>query len=271
MMFAEVLGQERVKLILQGLVTTKRIANSYIFAGPPQCGKTTCARKLIQALGVQATVDHYEVDAERSIKIEQIRELKQYVQYGPHESPYLAVIVQKAETMSADAANSFLKLLEEPPPNVFFILETNSIEQLLPTIRSRSQLVQFDPLLPGQVEQILAARYPEQTEAVAYAARLAGGLLPQAELVLQNLDYVKTLTEALSRPLGFVDIAFLAEALSKKEKGEVLGYLQIAVQHLRDTFALKKAKILLEYIRVLQKQVNLRLTLEVMFMKVSVV
>lgn len=268
-MFSTVLGQARVKLILQGLVSTRRVANSYIFAGPAQCGKTTLAKSFIQALGITATVDRYELVAERAIKIEQVRELKHYVQYGPHESPYLAVIVQNAETMSTDAANSFLKLLEEPPDKVFFILETNSMEQLLPTIRSRSQVVQFDPLLPEHVAQLLALKYPDKVDEAAYAAKLAGGLLPQAELILNNSDYVRTLTGALDRPLDFVSLTALAEELSKKDKTEVLGYLQIAAQHLRNTDALTKAKILLEYIRVLQKQVNLRLTLEVMFMKVS--
>jgi DNA polymerase III subunit delta' len=267
--FTLVLGQERVKQILQGLVTTRRIANSYIFAGPEQCGKTTMARQFIEVLGVTASVDHYEVVAEKSLKIEQIRDLKQYVQYGPHESPYLAVIVQNAETMKIEAANCFLKLLEEPPPNVFFILETNNIDQLLPTIRSRSQLIQFDQLSTQHIAQLLCRKYPEHADEAAYAAKFSGGLLAQAELVLHNLEYVRLLTGALERPLDFVTITSLAEELSKKEKAEVLGYLQIAAQYLRDTFSLTKAKILLEYIRVLQKQVNLRLTLEVMFMKVS--
>ena len=205
-MFTSLLGQERVKKILTGLVSTKRIANSYIFAGPEQCGKTTAARLLIAALGVIASVDRYEVTTETSIKIDQIRELKKYVQFGPHESPYLAVIVQKADTMSTDAANSLLKLLEEPPPNVFFLLETQSLDQLLPTIRSRSQLVQFEPLLPKDVAQLLSQKYPEKQDEVVYAAKLAGGLLPQAELVLHNLEYVRTLTSAVDRTMDFVAI-----------------------------------------------------------------
>ena len=148
----------RVKEILKGIAQTEHVANGYVFVGAPGCGKTTAAIDFFKYLNCEnpgetfcgtcskckhiasgQASDLYQVIPERSIKIEQIRELKKYVQYGPSEMKYLLVIVQHVDLMTTEAANSFLKLLEEPPERVFFILETSQVDAVIKTILSRCQ------------------------------------------------------------------------------------------------------------------------------------
>ena len=150
-MTTAVVWQKRARGLLDGIVNTGRVANAYIFAGPPRSGKTTAAREFFQKLNRTesvSAVDFYELNAEKSvISVEQIRDLQKYVQYGPHTLPYLVVLLQQAEKLSGAngvSGNAFLKLLEEPPDGVVFILATASPDELLPTIRSRCQTIVFD-------------------------------------------------------------------------------------------------------------------------------
>jgi len=154
--------KNRVETILSGIGRTGRVANAYLFLGGDPKNKIEAALAFAQALncesenkpchscssckkaqkGVHPDIIVIEKD-KASLKIDQIRRLKESTRYGPAEGHYKVVIVNDADTLTQDAANSFLKALEEPPPNVSFILISNREEGLLPTVVSRCQKIIF--------------------------------------------------------------------------------------------------------------------------------
>ena len=137
----------RIETILNGIAKTKRIANAYLFTGPPGSGKLEAAMNFAKQNNnteKDTGIDIVIVEKDKtSLKIDQIRQLKEITRYGPSQSPYLFVIIKDADAMTIEAANSFLKLMEEPPPNTVFILITEKEESLPSTIRSRCQKIIF--------------------------------------------------------------------------------------------------------------------------------
>jgi DNA polymerase III subunit delta' len=153
---------DHVTTILKGITKTQRVANGYIFVGAdPElkvatalnfaktlnctseerpCGACLSCRKIDGS--VHPDVMLLEKD-EKSFKIEQVQKLKELTHYGPAEGAYKVIIINDADTLTLQAANSFLKTLEEPPENVTFILICNREEGLLPTIASRCQKIIF--------------------------------------------------------------------------------------------------------------------------------
>ncbi|GBR73601.1 DNA polymerase III subunit delta [Candidatus Termititenax aidoneus] len=230
-------SQKRVRGILNGIVNTGRVANAYIFAGPPRSGKTAAAREFFQKLNKTDSaraVDFYELNAGKTvISVEQIRDLQKYVQYGPHVLPYLVVLLQQAEKLSGAngvSGNAFLKLLEEPPDGVVFILETANPDELLPTIRSRCQTIVFD-YTPAREEP------PELAELIEFTSAL--------------------------KAKNFWQICQCAEELQKTGRETAQNYLLALAQYWRGQMDFRKARFCLKYAKILQKYVNLRLTLEV--------
>lgn len=138
---------QRVKTILDGIIKTKRIANAYLFIGAPQSGRMEAAlifAKSAAGIEKEPHPDLIIIEKEKTtLKIDQIRKLKEAVRYGRSQAEYLFAIIKDAETMTTEAANSFLKVLEEPPPRTVFILLSTSEEALLGTISSRCQKICF--------------------------------------------------------------------------------------------------------------------------------
>lgn len=145
----------RVETILNGIARTRRVAHAYLFAGPPGSGKFEAALAFAKNLNggseascrrikknVHPDVIIIEKDG-ASLKIEQIRNLKELVRYGPSEAEYLIIIVKDADALTVEAANSFLKCLEEPPAQTVFILINEKEGSLPATIRSRCQRILF--------------------------------------------------------------------------------------------------------------------------------
>lgn len=295
-MTTQLLSQEYVLKRLQGIATTGQVANGYIFTGPEKCGKTTAAKLFAQMLNCSnptnkpcgecphcqkittgTDLDFHTIEADgQNIKIEQIRELKKYVQFGAHAATYLIVNIQQAEKFSTESANSFLKLLEEPPVNVFFILEAVSSERLLKTIISRCQTINFSQLQEQDLLNIIKTNYPLPEEQVKQAVKLSGGLLKNAEFYLENQELAeKTLT--FSRAIKnktFNDIVFLVEELTAKknlgnEKNKITALLELLAQDARNSCNLASSAIILEYLQLLQRNLNIKLALENIFLKLK--
>jgi len=189
MSFSRILGQERVIEILKRLFVSKRFPQGLLFYGPSGIGKSAVALELAKILNCQKSMAisvwdccdqclscrkidkgiHPDVkiispekDASRkdfhlrdTLGIDQIRELNREVQWRPFEGKCKVYILEKAEKLTAEAANSFLKTLEEPPADVLFILLSENKDTLLPTILSRCWVLPFSGLSEKAINEIL--------------------------------------------------------------------------------------------------------------------
>ncbi|AWB42795.1 DNA polymerase III subunit delta' [Paenibacillus sp. CAA11] len=205
MSFKEIMGQDNAKKLLQGSLARKRISHAYVFNGPPGSGQMQMALAFVQALfctegGTEACGQCLECrkllhgnhpDLQivtpdgSSIKIDQIRDLQRIFSYRSETGNPKAYIIDQAEKMNVQAANSLLKFLEEPPSPAVAILLTDNGRALLPTIQSRAQWVSFNPLEPSLMLQKLSDEGVPVTLARC-AVHLSAGLDDCRELVAQN-------------------------------------------------------------------------------------
>jgi DNA polymerase-3 subunit delta' len=204
MTFQSIPGQDRAKRLLQNALRTDKLSHAYIFAGPAGSGRKRMARAFVQALFCSEGTDeacgrclecrklehgnhpdlHWIEPDGASIKIDQIRELQQQFAYRS-ASGMKVYVLNEADKMTVQAANSLLKFLEEPQSPSMAILITEKGQALLPTIQSRAQWVPFAPMAPEQMkEALLAEGHPR--ELVHAAVHLASGLDAARELIQIN-------------------------------------------------------------------------------------
>jgi DNA polymerase-3 subunit gamma/tau len=209
--FAEIVGQQHVTRTLQNAIETGRIAHSYIFSGARGVGKTTTARILAKALNcihgptvspcnecdacreitAGGSLDVLEIDAASNRGIDQVRELRDMVRYAPVGGRHKVIILDEAHMLTDEASNALLKTLEEPPDKVVFVMATTQPEDLVDTIRSRSQHFHFRALSFGEIADALggiAAKEGLKIEegAIAVIARTADGSLRDALSLIEQ-------------------------------------------------------------------------------------
>ena len=188
-----------------------RVAHSYIFSGARGVGKTTAARILAKALNCAkgptpepcgecdacreisagTSLDVIEIDAASNRGIDQIRELREMVRYAPAAARTKIVILDEAHMLTGEASNALLKTLEEPPDRVIFVMATTQPEDLVDTIRSRSQHFHFRALTFSEITDRL--KYIAQKEklsiedgALSVIARMAEGSMRDALSLLEQ-------------------------------------------------------------------------------------
>jgi DNA polymerase III subunit delta' len=199
--FSRIIGQERAKEFLKGVLAGGKLPHAYLFTGISGVGKSTAALSLAMILNCRTSPgvdscgicpacrqimggnapDFITIQPEgRSIKIEQIRELNRAIGFAPVSGRYRVFLIRQAETMTEEAANSFLKSLEEPPPGNLFILNATEPLDLLPTIVSRCQRVPFHPLSPQRITEALVQRMGLEEGKASVLAHLSEGSLGKA-------------------------------------------------------------------------------------------
>src|SRR3981189_2562941 len=209
--FADLVGPGHVTETLSNAIKKDRVAHAYIFSGARGVGKTTAARILAKAMncvhGPTAepcgvcdackeiasgnSLDVIEIDAASHRGIDQIRELAEMVRYAPAASRHKVVILDEAHMLTTEASNALLITLEEPPDRVIFVMATTEPENLVDTIRSRSQHFHFRALtfaeITGRLEEI-AGKENLQIEpgAMAVIARMAEGSVRDALSLLEQ-------------------------------------------------------------------------------------
>lgn len=160
----QIIGHEMICQILQRAINENRVANAYLFYGPDGVGKRTCSLAFAKALhcvhgtgceqcdacklyeGQLAHPDLFLLDAAGgSLKIDQIRAMQERLNYKAELGGYKVCIIDGADRLTVQAANSSLKMLEEPPGQTVIILTGESRSQFLPTILSRCQVLSFQP------------------------------------------------------------------------------------------------------------------------------
>lgn len=197
----QVVGQDRAVALLRR--AAERPVHAYLLVGPRGSGTDEAARCFAAAVIAPDDdrawdlarrgrhPDIVEIDpAENQIRVPHAQEIIDEAYSSPIEGDRKAIIVFEAERLNEAAANKLLKTLEEPPPTALLVLVTAGADQLLPTIRSRCQRIDFAHLAPGTIEQVLADAgvAPERAELVA---RLAGGRLDRARALDGRLVAVR--------------------------------------------------------------------------------
>ena len=243
--FAEIVGQQHVTRTLQNAIQSGRVAHAYIFSGARGVGKTTTARILAKALNcihgptptpcnecdscreiaAGSSLDVLEIDAASNRGIDQVRELREMVRYAPVGGRSKVVILDEAHMLTDEASNALLKTLEEPPEKVVFVMATTEPEELVDTIRSRSQHFHFRALSFAEIVQALQAIASKEgltiePSAIAVMARTADGSLRDAlSLIEQARAYCgAAITETQIRELlGIVPAEVLDELVTAIE------------------------------------------------------
>jgi len=252
---ADLVGQEHVVKVLLNSLKQDDYHHAYIFAGKFGCGKTSTARifaaavnnpdgasaepdlesELVKRIFEGKHPDIKEIDAAASGSIDGIRDLKEQIKYAPMECKYRFVILDEAHRLSGAAAEAALKMIEEPPANVIFILCTTDPQKLKDTIHSRCLPLRFNALSWNQAFQYLckvadAEKIDYDEAALKIAARKSKG---SARNALQNLQMLitfagegnKITTEIAQQALSAIDENFyfhLVDAIVKPDAGEAM-------------------------------------------------
>jgi DNA polymerase III subunit gamma/tau len=245
--FKDLVGQTHVTETLANAINNDRVAHAYIFSGARGVGKTTAARILAKALNcvngptaepcgvcdscreiaAGTSLDVIEIDAASNRGIDQIRELREMVRYAPASSRSKVVILDEAHMLTGEASNALLKTLEEPPDRVTFVMATTEPENLVDTIRSRSQHFHFRALtfseISARLEEIAQKENLKiDAGALAVIARMAEGSMRDALSLLEQARAYCGETignDAVRELLGVVPDDALAEMVAAIAEG----------------------------------------------------
>jgi len=152
---ADVQGNRNIVTTLKGLFATpEKMPHTFLFHGETGCGKTTIARIVAENLGCTEN-NLVEIDTGQFTGIDTVRDIRKSAQFIPLGGGVRVFIIDEVHRMTKDAQNAFLKILEDTPPHIYFILCTTNEKSLLPTIRGRCSQFQVSLLNDSQMEDLL--------------------------------------------------------------------------------------------------------------------
>ncbi len=278
--FEEVIGQSHVTKTLANAIRYNQLSHAFIFCGPRGTGKTSTARILAKSINCEqgptptpcnqcqsciqissgTSLDVIEIDAASNRGIDEIRELRDKIHFSPATVRTKVYIIDEVHMLTVEAFNALLKILEEPPSHVIFVLATTEPNKVLPTIMSRCQRFDFNPIsvdvimrklrLVAQKEEL---EVPE--DALRLVARHAAGSLRDAEGALEQMASFsgrRITVEDVQTVLGVVDVELLFEVgdlFIEKDAAEVLFFVNRLFESGRDLRQFTRE--LLEHLRIL--------------------
>jgi len=260
--FDQVVGQKPIVRILQNAIQSSRVGHAYLFSGPRGVGKTTTARILAKGLNCKKgpttvpcgecpscieitaaqSMDVLEIDGASNNGVDSIRELRDSARYSPSRDRYKIFIIDEVHMLSTPAFNALLKVLEEPPPHVVFIMATTERHKLPATILSRCQQFTFRtisaPEIQAHLRQIAereGARIDDR--GLAYIVKAAEGSMRDAQSLLDQI------------------ISFGGQDIAPDDVRDVLGFIPAEILD-RTTIALadQDSRELLECIHIVVDQ-----------------
>ena len=247
--FDDVKGQDHIVTTLQNQIRAQRIGHAYLFCGTRGTGKTTVAKILARSVNCENPVDGspcgecpsckqiaagtslnvVEIDAASNNGVENIREIRDQVQYPPTEGKYRVYIIDEVHMLSTGAFNALLKTLEEPPSYVIFILATTEVHKIPITVLSRCQRYDFrritvDTIADRLKELTDAEGMPVEERALRYVAKAGDGSMRDALSLLDQcaaFHFGETLTyEHVLDVLGAVDNSVFRELFLAVVQGQ---------------------------------------------------
>ncbi len=262
--FAGVINQEHIKLTLQNQISSGRIAHAYLFAGPRGVGKTTLARIFAKAINgktasTETLIDIIEIDAASHTGVDNVREnIIQNAYVAPSQVQYKVFIIDEVHMLSVSAFNALLKILEEPPAHVVFILATTEVHKLPATVVSRCQRFDFHAIrLPDLIKRLewLCVQEGVVVEPIVLEriARKAQGAARDAESLLGQVLAVgeKEITSAMADVvLPRVDMAVAVELFTHLAKQQPQAYAKAVSEAVQSGAQMKELwQLLLELFR----------------------
>lgn len=247
MYFDNIKGQEFAKKYMINSIKKESINHAYMFEGIEGIGKETFAEDLAKILldvkNLENTPDCIRVKPDgNSIKIAQVRELQGDIVIKPHKK-YKIYIFDKSEKMTVEGQNALLKTLEEPPEYAIIILIANNKESLLPTIRSRCEIVKFTPIPFIEIKKHLISEGIDENRANLLSSFSRGSMKKALELASSNDFY-----EMKEKVQGYIETIMnknMVEILDipsemEKYKGESIAVLDMMINFFRDIMISKE-------------------------------
>ena len=305
--FSQLVGQEVVAKTLKHAVEQEKISHAYLFSGPRGTGKTSVAKIFAKAMNCPNQVagepcnncyicqavtdgsleDVIEMDAASNNGVDEIRDIRDKSTYAPSVAHYKVYIIDEVHMLSAGAFNALLKTLEEPTPNVVFILATTELHKIPATILSRVQRFEFKSIktqdIRDHIFQILDKEGIDyENEAVEIIARRAEGGMRDA---LSILDQALSLTQEGALTTGTISLAALdhyVAALAQKDTTSALDNLNLIfdngksmtrfvtdlLQYLRDILIVQTGGENTHYSEIFKE--NLSLSQDMLFEMISI-
>ncbi len=260
--FEDIVGQKPIVQTLQNAIQLNRIGHAYLFSGPRGVGKTTMARILAKGLNCAEgptitpcnkcpscleiasgkSIDVFEIDAASNTGVDNIRELRENAKYAAARNRYKIFIIDEVHMLSTSAFNALLKILEEPPSHVIFIMATTERHKLPATILSRCQQFVFRTISPGEIQEHLRSIADRESvkvadRALSYIVKAAEGSMRDAQSLLDQI------------------ISFSGQDVGDEDVRDVLGFIPSEIlERTLDGLANRNSKMLLENVAIVVDQ-----------------
>ncbi|MGB2762034.1 MAG: DNA polymerase III subunit gamma/tau [Minisyncoccales bacterium] len=281
--FKEVVGQEYIVRTLTNALVSGMISHAYLFSGPRGSGKTSIARILAKAVNCEdrkqnsfepcnkcyscleikqgKAIDLIEIDAASHRGIDEMRDLRDGIRFGPTKSKYKVFIIDESHQLTKEASNALLKTLEEPPSYAIFILATTEIHKMIPTIISRCQRFDFCKLTLEEIIKRLEFICEKEgikieKPALELIALNAGGAVRDAESLLDRVSAFsidrknEIKAEDIKDILGLVEInqvSKFTDLIIQKEPAQAIDFLNELINKGQDVQEFNRA--LVNYLR----------------------
>ena len=254
--FDEVVGQEQVTVTLKNEIASGRIGHAFLFTGSRGTGKTTCSRIIAKAVncpnqkdgnpcgvcelcrGIDegSVLDVVEIDAASNNGVDDIRQLREEAAFTPSQAKYRVYIIDETHMLSTAAFNALLKILEEPPEHVIFILATTEVHKVPATILSLCQRFDFKRIKPEVIkDHLLAVSAQEgielEEDAALLIARLSDGGMRDALSLLDvcrsTAAHVSSEVVTQAAGLAMQDCLFdIANAVLEQQLAQMLQVME---------------------------------------------